>query len=207
MAKTRVSEKTSSAELPRPLATRRPRSPSPIPHSDFRRRLRWVERLPLGMRYPEVEERVAEKVAAGGETELLVDATGVGRAVVDHMRKAGPGCPMRAVMVTGGAAERSDGGYDYVPKRDLILGLQTLLEYEELLVARPMRNVEELRRELGSMRVKMSAAGNEQFGAWREGEHDDLVFAVALACWGAKRRYPGRLTGREAHWVGPWRRM
>ena len=30
-------------------------------------------------------------------------------------------------------------------------------------------------------RVKVTPTGNEQFGAWREGEYDDLVFAVA---WG-----------------------
>lgn len=168
-------------------------------------RLRRVERLPLGMRYPEVEEWVTEKVASvakGGETELLVDATGVGRAVVDHLQKAGPGCRMRAVMVTRGGLGRSDEGFDYVPKRELILGLQSLLEYGELKVARGMHHVEELTRELGAMRVKLTAAGNEQYGAWREGEHDDLVFAVALACWGAGQKFPGKLSGEEGHWVG-----
>jgi hypothetical protein len=41
------------------------------------------------------------------------------------------------------------------------------------------------------MRVKITASGNEQYGAWREGEHDDLVLAVALACWGARRAWGG----------------
>ena len=40
-----------------------------------------------------------------------------------------------------------------------------------------------LRAELLNFRVKITAAANETFGAWREGEHDDLVLAVALACW------------------------
>jgi hypothetical protein len=30
-------------------------------------------------------------------------------------------------------------------------------------------------------------AGNETFESWRERDHDDLVFAVALACWWADR--------------------
>jgi hypothetical protein len=55
---------------------------------------------------------------------------------------------------------------------------------------------------MADIRVKVTPAGNEQFGAWRQGEHDDLVFAVALACWAAKKRYPGTPTGREAYWIG-----
>jgi hypothetical protein len=171
---------------------------------EFELRLRRVERLPLGMRYPDVEEWVARKVAGvaqSGETELLVDATGVGRAVVDHMRKSGPGCRMRAVVVTGGGVGRSEEEVDYVPKRELILGLQSLLEYGELKVARGIQGVEELTREMSAMRVKVTPAGNEQYGAWREGEHDDSVFAVALACWGAGRRFPGKLAGEEGYWV------
>jgi hypothetical protein len=35
--------------------------------------------------------------------------------------------------------------------------------------------------------VKITAAANETFAAWREGAHDDLVLAVALACWHADR--------------------
>jgi hypothetical protein len=47
------------------------------------------------------------------------------------------------------------------------------------------------------MRVKVTGEGNEQFGAWREGTHDDLVFAVALAAWGAKRSTPWEMFGRR----------
>jgi hypothetical protein len=43
--------------------------------------------------------------------------------------------------------------------------------------------------------------GNEQYGAWREGEHDDLMFAVALAYWGAKKVYPRPVDGDDGHWV------
>src|SRR5438477_88992 len=54
-------------------------------------------------------------------------------------------------------------------------------------------------REMAEVRVKISAEGNEQLGAWREGEHDDLVFAVALACWGTKKMYPGPVGGGQGY--------
>ena len=42
---------------------------------------------------------------------------------------------------------------------------------------------ETLVRELTNMRIKVSLSGQDTYAAWREGEHDDLVFAAALACW------------------------
>ncbi len=44
-------------------------------------------------------------------------------------------------------------------------------------------------RELQDFRVSFSTAGNPIFGA-REGAHDDLVLAVALAIFGATRSEP-----------------
>jgi hypothetical protein len=44
--------------------------------------------------------------------------------------------------------------------------------------------------EMLGMRVRVSPKLHEQYGNWREGEHDDLVLAVAMAVWGAKKVYP-----------------
>jgi hypothetical protein len=70
-----------------------------------------------------------------------------------------------------------------VPKQDLVAGLQVLLEEKQLRVAGAIPEAETFLRELREMRVKVGASGHEQFGAWREGTHDDLVLAVALAYW------------------------
>ena len=45
-------------------------------------------------------------------------------------------------------------------------------------------------RELAQFKVKINiSTGHDSYEAWREGDHDDLVLAVALACWyGVKRR-------------------
>jgi hypothetical protein len=56
---------------------------------------------------------------------------------------------------------------------------------------------------MAEMRVKITPSGNEQYGAWREGEHDDLVLAVALACWGVRKAWPGGADGEEGYWRGP----
>jgi hypothetical protein len=64
--------------------------------------------------------------------------------------------------------------------------------------------------EMAEMRAKVTAAGNTQFGVWREGAHDDLVLAVALACWGARKMYPHGPYGDAAYWKrtaqGDWER-
>jgi hypothetical protein len=39
---------------------------------------------------------------------------------------------------------------------------------------------------MNNFQVRITAAGNETFGPWRERAHDDLVFALALACWSAQ---------------------
>jgi hypothetical protein len=154
-------------------------------------RLRYLERLPLGTPYPEVVERVREIVRSGellGRCHLVVDATGVGRPVVDLLRRAGLGCPMWPVTITGGDAEMQSGGYYRVPQRDLMVGLQVLLQRGALQIAAGLQYGPVLVEEMAGMRVKLSSGGRERYGAWREGQHDDLVFAVALASWGAKKR-------------------
>ena len=47
---------------------------------------------------------------------------------------------------------------------------------------------------------RVGGACRRQYGVWREGEHDDLVFAVPLACWGVKKLSPQGLDGDENWW-------
>jgi hypothetical protein len=54
--------------------------------------------------------------------------------------------------------------------------------------------------EMAAMRVKLGCDGREQYGAWREETHNGLAFAMALACWAARKMYPNEPAGEEAHW-------
>jgi hypothetical protein len=60
-----------------------------------------------------------------------------------------------------------------VPKRDLIVGLQVLLQRGGLQIAAGLQFGRKLVEEMMAMEVRVSPAGNEQYAAWREGTHDD----------------------------------
>jgi len=156
-------------------------------------RLRYLERISLGTPYPDVVSRVSDvmqQVAAEGNCELVVDGTGVGRPVVDLLRRSGLPCNLRAAIITGGIAEHYSDGFNHIPKKDLITGLQVMLQQGTLQIAGGLKFGPALVTEMAEMRVKITQPGHEQYGAWREGSHDDLVFAVALSTWAARKAYP-----------------
>ena len=117
--------------------------------------------------------------------QLVVDATGVGRPVVDMLSAAG----LSPVPITihGGDVVSRDGTYWRVPKRDLVGALQVLLQTTRLKIAGQLRYADTLVQELLRFRVKISDQGHDSYGAWRDGEHDDLVLALAVACWYGQR--------------------
>jgi hypothetical protein len=152
--------------------------------------LRYLERVKLRTPYPQVVERIREVLmdpALGERRSLVVDATGVGAPVVDLLRAANIDCEIVAVGITGGDSGTAPNRLDRrVPKRDLLVGLQLLFDTGQLRIARGLPETEILVKELMGMRVKMSSTGHDSYGSGGEAAHDDLVLAVALACWRAK---------------------
>jgi hypothetical protein len=144
----------------------------------------YLRRWPLGTSYPEIVANVAALVERSplDWPAVAVDETGVGKAVVDLFRQAQLKARLHPVLITPGHATSSAMGSWHVPKKQLVSTLQALLQSGRLRIANlPEREL--LVRELLAFRVKVSAAGNETFEAWREKDHDDLVLAVALAAW------------------------
>ena len=148
-------------------------------------RLRHLERLPLGAGYPAITAHVKELMHTdelADRTALVVDATGVGRGVIDFLRDA----HLRPVPVNvhGGRESTTDTlGYHNVPKRLLVGVTQVLLQDRRLRFAPALPHVKTLEEELLKFEVKITDAGTDTYGAWREGAHDDLVFALCLAVW------------------------
>lgn len=156
-------------------------------------RLVHLERL-RGVAYPDIVTKVAQLLRAPELTgehpdpKLVVDATGVGRPVVDLFRKAGL-APV-AVTITGGDSVGLSNGCVTVPKRDLVGTLLVLLQTQRLKIQRSIRHADTLQSELMNFKVKINATtAHDSYNA-REGEHDDLVLAAALACWQGERPAP-----------------
>lgn len=142
-----------------------------------------------GVPYPALVGKVADLMDLPefvGKTSLVVDATGVGRPVMDMLR--GAGLQPVALTIHGGAKVTGGRRSPRVPKRDLVNGLLVTLQAGALHIASELPHASTLMRELQAMRRKVSAAGHDSYGVWRDGEHDDLVLALAIALWQAERQ-------------------
>lgn len=155
---------------------------------------RELQRMKLNTPYTEQVDiicRMLVKPPLAG-CELVVDHTGVGRAVVDLLHERRPPVVIVPITITAGHDFTNDhrGGY-HVPKKELVSALNLAMQTRRLKVSPALPLAETLATELSNFRVKISKANNEQFGSWRDGEHDDLVLAVALSVWWqtARERY------------------
>ncbi len=166
-------------------------------------RLRHLERYRLRTPYPEQADAVAalvrderlvvkhrnpwDPVPHLEPPELVVDATGVGRAVTDLLKERG--LRFKAVTITGGDTVNPVRGGYRVPKRDLVAALEVPFHAGALKVAEGLELWPALREELLNFRRKINLkTAHDSYEHWRETDHDDLVLATALACWWARRR-------------------
>ena len=156
--------------------------------------VRDLRRFPLGIPYPAVAERIGQLMSSIPlrGASLVVDRTGVGRAVVDLLRAPALGCRVVPVTITSGEnVTREPGGSGFrVPKRDLVSVLQVLLQNRRLKVAAGLPEAKKFQGELAAFKVQISDDGHDGYGAGRASEHDDLVVAVALAAWFGQRHGP-----------------
>jgi hypothetical protein len=142
--------------------------------------VRHLERLPLATPYPDVVGHIVEMVQKLSGAELVVDATGVGRPLVDQLRTAGIS-PI-AVTITAGKAVTFEDSFWHVPKLVLVRALVVPFEGDRLRIATRLSHATALRDELQAFTRKVTGAGRGVYGA-TAGAHDDLVIAVALAAW------------------------
>ena len=62
--------------------------------------------------------------------------------------------------------------------------IQVLLQNSRLRIAEGLSLAETLKKELLNFRVKIDPkTAHDSYEHWREGDHDDLVLAAAMACW------------------------
>lgn len=166
---------------------------------DRRHDLVHVERF-REIPYPEQIRRIAERfeelkqhvknLPGEPQVTLVVDATGVGKPILDAFKEAG--MRPRGIIITGGETTSRGDGVVRVPKRELVTTLQVALQARRLRIAEGLPLADTLLKEFRGFRVKITLAGNARFGndvsSWREADHDDLVLAAALAVWTVEGR-------------------
>ncbi len=151
--------------------------PTAIAIAEDGRHIRHLERVALGTPYPQVINRVRVLHDALPGCRLVVDRTGVGRAVVDAMEESGL-API-VVTITSGKSIRREGNRIWMPKRLLISPVVSALEAGTLRIAAGLSEGPALLRELQAFKVKRGEGGH--LGYEGKGEHDDFVIAVALS--------------------------
>jgi hypothetical protein len=145
-----------------------------------------IHRWPLGTSYVAIVADLNVKMAKLPDKPILVvDGTGCGRPVVDLILRAR--LPVRQVVpvtITGGTTAGRNGIYRSVPKRDLVGAVMAVMHHGRLHIAKALPETETLIKELRAFTAKITTAGNEKYeagGDWRQGAHDDIVLALALA--------------------------
>lgn len=150
---------------------------------------RYLKRWPLRTPYPVIVADTASIVndpqlqQGSAKRTLAIDATGVGAPIVDLFKREKIAAKLKAIQITGGDSVNSDNFVTRVPKRDLVSTVQVALQNDRLKIAKSLPDAATLTSELQNFQVKITDTAHDTYGAWREGTHDDLVLAVALALW------------------------
>jgi hypothetical protein len=162
--------------------------------------LRHLKRYPLRTPYTHIADGVAALMrseelnryehdpsrsrTARATTQLYVDKTGVGAGVTDLLKAKG--LRFTPITIHGGEKVHNEHGAYNVPKKDLVAALEVPFDTGTLKVAEGLELWPTLKEELLNFRRKQNQkTAHISFEHWREGDHDDLVLACAMACWGA----------------------
>ncbi len=163
--------------------------------------VRHMERLDLGTTYPQISEALIEIWAAtkrrlvelnvgSGQGKPIVpqlvtyiDATGVGKPVVDVLLDAGvPIIPTyfnhgdKRVMLK----DERKGLYINLGKAYLVSTMQALLQTNRIHFPKQSQEAKQMARELLDYEIKVDTNANDKYGAFKVGSHDDLVTAAGL---------------------------
>lgn len=148
-------------------------------------RVGHLERLPPGLTYPRIIERIGEVLKQpvySDKVEIAVNITEVGKPFLELCRSAR--LQAKGITITTGDAEvYEEHSVRRIPQATLIAQIQTLLHDEKLTVSTHLANAEDLIRELGLLRLHRTDAGRARFEVLdRRG---DLAAALSMAIWSA----------------------
>lgn len=154
-------------------------------------RVRAIDQVPLGLPYAQLADRVVALVDAlvartpSRPVVVVLDATGIGRAVAELLAPA-EGLVRVAHLVpvtwTAGKQVTQQQRGVGVPKRMLIESLVADLQQRRVTIPPGLANAATLASELRLFTAR-NAPGRRTPVLGAASGHDDLVAALALACW------------------------
>ena len=188
--------------------------------------IRHVERVRLGTAYPQVADRIrqvyegaVEQIAPEvGRHHLLppgqalekakesvfirVDMTGVGRGIFDLVRERLGPVNLTGVSLTSGekcsVGVRAKEGT--CSKLYLVSRLQALIATGRIVLPET-EEARALAQELLDFELRVTSDASLTFGAFRTGQHDDLVVALGLACLLDSDKYRPRVATTISRWA------
>lgn len=156
---------------------------------------RHLERLPLGTKYPAVAARVADLQANAIQAvrqralsrtyrdarvlmTTYIDATGsIPSLDMFHER----GIDVMPCFFNHGDRRTDTGSQVTIGKAWLVNRLQALIQNDRLHIDPANREAAAMTRELMDYDIRVDENGTDRYGAFRTGQHDDLVTALGLA--------------------------
>jgi len=161
-----------------------------------------IEGVPY-TRQCEAAKELIDTKGLKNNTDLVVDCTGVGEAVVDIMRDNG--LDPVPILFTGGNQMRviyKDDGRRFgfgsgsfsmkriqefsVPKVDMIHAAKVAVEQNRIRIVPGIPYRDEFLKELMHFKGKVNENGTMVYGNDNEVKHDDFVACFLMACWFAK---------------------
>jgi hypothetical protein len=158
--------------------------------------LRHLRRFPPATPYPEIVATVRELLRTPplSGAVLVIDQTAVGRAVVrllwDGLHNQVDSIFFPLTLSAGHEETVTDTGGVFVPKKELVGVLQSLLATQRLRIPRTLPDAAMLIKEMENFKAKVTLAQAEELDSWRDGQQGDLVLAVALAAWFGEKGVP-----------------
>jgi hypothetical protein len=150
--------------------------------------LRFLHSLPVGLNYVDQALAVREILSRAplDRATLIVDASGVGAALVDIARASG--LRLNSLTITSGREQKQiNGNHWHVAKGILVGKLMAAIQSAQLHVAAGLLEADALRSELQNFKVKTSVTGQESWNA-DVSDTDDRLLAISYALWWATAR-------------------
>jgi len=147
-----------------------------------------LEQIPKSVEYLQVMDRISRAVrhlrhqTPFGYTQpsiqIALDASGPGALGAELIRKQKLEIGLYPIIITGGEESHSlKSGATSVPRKELLHNLRAMVEIGALNLAQDLRHRDRLIRECSGVKVSGTSV-----------DHDDLVIALSLAAWRAKRQ-------------------